>query len=112
MTRCRISALPDDLTTNTGGANAAGCFSREEATMNIYLTVANTELDQLIRQTPPGMMFWSGTCPDPTRTCGQCAHWQALHARRFGCGLYKKHTGVAKPLLKETPACKYFEAKP
>jgi hypothetical protein len=86
----------------------------------------NLELDQLIRGTPPGsMMFWSGTCTDPTATCGSCKFFgyqtvvrneagNAVSTSKFSssCLLYKKHCGRdGKPFDPATKACKYFEAK-
>jgi hypothetical protein len=79
--------------------------------MATHLTILNPVLEHLVQQTPPGMMFWSGTCTDPTRTCGNCQHYCEVLPKRYGCGLYQVHTGVAQPLRKVTPACKYYEAK-
>jgi hypothetical protein len=91
-----------------------------------HLTVSNPELDRLIRRTPAGMMFWSGTCTDPAATCGGCQHYgyqtvirddagNALSTRKrpTSCALYKKHTERdGASLDPKTPACKYHEAKP
>jgi hypothetical protein len=96
--------------------------------MNLYLTIANPELERLVRQTPPegGMMFWAGTCSDPGATCGGCKHYGFYedvrndagdriatphHPRK--CRLYYEHMGKPskKPLWKGTPACKYFESR-
>ena len=91
----------------------------------IYLTSPNPDLDRLIRQTPPGMMFWSGTCTDPGATCGGCRHYgyvitvrndagNAVTTRKrpTACALYHKHMardgGTLDP---KTPACKYHESK-
>jgi hypothetical protein len=80
--------------------------------MTPNLTSPNLNLDTMIRRTPEGMMYWSGTCADTTATCGACAHYVPLNSKRKGCALYRKHIGTAKPLMKETAACKYFEPKP
>ena len=97
---------------------------------NARLTAPNQELDRLVRQTPPGMMFWAGTCADPTATCSGCKHYggnaftvrndagNAVTSRKQRkppkecCALYKQHTGRrGKPFDPKTPACKYYEAK-
>jgi hypothetical protein len=89
------------------------------------LTYANQELERLVRRTPEGMMFWSGTCADPTATCSGCRHFgydtvvrdaagNALtaHKRPTSCALYKKHMERdGAPLDPKTPACKYFEVR-
>lgn len=94
--------------------------------MQPYLTTSNRDLDRLIRQTPEGMMFWAGTCADPTATCAGCRHYgfdavtrndagNAMTTCRYStrCSLYRKHTGQPGASLDpKTPACKYFEAKP
>jgi len=93
--------------------------------MTPYLTAPNVELDRLVRQTPPGMMYWSGTSADPKAACGGCRHYgydsvvrddagNALttHKHPSSCALFHKHTehhGKALPPV--TLACKYFEAK-
>lgn len=71
------------------------------------LTILDADLSKLVRQTPPGMAFWAGTCPASKRTCGQCEHYGEL-SRKHGCRLYTKQTGREVPLLKDTAACKYF----
>ena len=80
-----------------------------------HLTVPSQELDRLIRQTPQGMMFWSGTCADPAATCGGCKHYgytTDAHTCSTRCALYKKHTGEdGASLHPKTLACKYFEAR-
>lgn len=90
-----------------------------------HLTQPNVLLDPLIKQTPPGMMFWSGTCADPVATCGTCAHLgyddvirndagNAVDCRKHpaSCALFHRHTKQnGQPLPPSTPACKYFEAK-
>lgn len=89
------------------------------------LTTANQELDRLVRRTPEGMMFWSGTSADTAATCGGCRHFgydtvirdesgNALTTRRrpASCALYKKHMDRdGAPFDPKTPACKYFEAR-
>jgi hypothetical protein len=93
--------------------------------MTLHLVSSNPRLDQLIRQTPKGMMFWSGTCSDPDATCGGCEHYgyttvtrnaagntADVHRYPASCALYQKHTGQhGDKLSKNTPACKYFYAK-
>jgi hypothetical protein len=93
--------------------------------MTPNLTAPNRALDRLIAQTPPGMMFWSGTCADPTATCGSCKYFgyetvvrneagNSVITRKYpsSCSLYKKHTGKdGKPFDRATTACKYHEAK-
>lgn len=88
-------------------------------------TIANQELERLVRQTPEGMMFWSGTCADPTATCGGCKHYgyeavthneagNIVSARKYpaSCALYRKHGARHGAALDpKTPACKYFQAK-
>ena len=90
-----------------------------------HLTIPSHRLDRLVRRTPEGMMFWSGTCADPTATCGGCHHFgyesvtrndagNVVTARKYpvSCALYKKHTGQHGAALgPKTPACKYFEAR-
>jgi hypothetical protein len=91
-----------------------------------HLTTLDRELERLIRQTPEGMMFWSGSCAQRGATCGGCKHFgyevpelfddwgNVLSARKYParCALYRKYTGRhGKPLNPETAACKYFEAK-
>jgi hypothetical protein len=89
------------------------------------LTAPNPELDRLIRRTPAGMMFWSGTCADPAATCGGCKHYgyeavtrneagNVVCARKYNtsCALYKKHAGQhGASLDPKTLACKYFAAR-
>jgi hypothetical protein len=91
--------------------------------MTPNLTAPNKELNRLVRQTPEGMMFWSGTCSDPTATCGGCRHFgyevvirneagNAVDTRGYpnSCALYRKYTGRhGKPFDEKTAACKYFE---
>jgi hypothetical protein len=77
--------------------------------MTRYLTILDKDLNRLVQQTPRGMAFWSGTCPDQKRTCGECSHYAEINSHRYGCELYKQQTGVGQPLLKATPACKYFD---
>ena len=93
--------------------------------MTPHLTAPNQELGRLIRQTPIGMMFWSGTCADPTATCSGCRHYgyEAVTRNDAGnvtstqtyntrCALYKKHTGQdGESIHPDTLACKYFVAK-
>jgi hypothetical protein len=93
--------------------------------MTPNLTAPNQELDRLIRQTPSGMMNWSGTSSDPAATCGGCRHFGyedavrnfvnnvvETHEYPSRCALYRKHTGHhSKPFNQKTPACKYFEAR-
>jgi hypothetical protein len=74
--------------------------------MRHYLTVLDADLNELVRRTPPGMAFWSGT--GPKRTCGQCEHFGELVSKKYGCRLYTKQTGYEVQLLKDTAACKYF----
>lgn len=90
-----------------------------------HLTSPNPELDRLVRQTPEGMMFWSGTCSDASAMCGGCKHYGyevvvrndagngvGAHKYPSRCALYRKHMRRhGKPLDEKTPACKYFEAK-
>lgn len=89
------------------------------------LTSANPELDRQIRQTPAGMMFWAGTCPDPKATCGACTYFgyevpvrnsagNAVTARKYParCELYWKHTKRhGDTFSAATSACKYFAKK-
>jgi hypothetical protein len=91
----------------------------------MYLTNPNPELERLIRQTPEGMMFWSGTCIDPHITCTDCKHYGYTtvvrndagnmvdtHKYPTSCALYHKHTGRHGKLFDpKTPACKYFETR-
>lgn len=93
--------------------------------MTPNLTPSTPELDRLVRQTPAGMMYWSGTCPDPSATCGDCRHYGYETATRneagnvvdtceypFCCALYKKHTVHRGEMVHRlTPACKYFEPR-
>lgn len=93
--------------------------------MTPNLTVSNPGTDHLIRQTPPGMMFWAGSWTDPSATCGGCKHFgyetvmrneagNAVSTRKFpsSCALYKKYCGRdGKSFSPTTTACKYFEAK-
>ena len=93
--------------------------------MTEHLTAPNAELERLIRQTPEGMMFWAGTCNDPSATCGGCQHFgfeiairneagNAVDSRKYprSCVLYHKHAGRPGPgLSPEISACKYFQAK-
>jgi hypothetical protein len=93
--------------------------------MTPHLTESNPELDRMIKQTPPGMMHWSGTCTDPAATCEGCKHYGFEIAIRNAagnvvstrkclarCALYRKYTGkVGDTLPRTTPAYKYFEAK-
>jgi hypothetical protein len=70
-----------------------------------YLTVLDSDLEDLRLRTPPGMAFWAGT--GPKRICGQCEHFGEL-SRKHGCRLYTKQAGREVPLLEDTAACKYF----
>jgi len=93
--------------------------------MTPHLTEVNPKLDRMIKQTPPGMMHWSGSCADPAATCEGCRHYgfeiatrnfpgNVLTVRKYStrCALYQKYTGtVGNSLPRTTPACKYFEAK-
>jgi hypothetical protein len=93
--------------------------------MTPHLTTPNQELDRLIRQTPEGMMFWSGTCSDIAATCGGCEFFgyetvtrneagNVVDTRKYPerCLLYKKHTGRAgKSFSGSTLACNYFAPK-
>jgi len=93
--------------------------------MTPYLSAPNDEFDRLVRRTPPGMMFWAGTCTDPKATCGGCQHFgysvpirnsagNALETREYPsrCALFNKHTKEhSKKLPAGTPACRYFEPK-
>jgi hypothetical protein len=104
----------------TGSANAATL-----SWGTIPMTANLTELDHMIKRTPRGMMFWSGTCSDPAATCEGCRHYgfetairnaygNVVSTRECGtrCALYHKHTGeIGDSLHRTTPACKYFEAK-
>lgn len=86
--------------------------------MTLPLTTDNPEFDRAVKRTPPGMAFWSGTCPDQTKTCGDCHHYRNLPrvlpdgfevpSGIYGCDLYTKHTGRRRLLRKATVACKYF----
>ena len=73
--------------------------------MTPYLTNPNPELASLTRQTPKGMMYWSGTCSDPEATCGSCKYYGD------GCELYLRRMGRTYRLDRSTRACKYFEKK-
>jgi hypothetical protein len=92
--------------------------------MTIRLVSSNPRLDQLIRQTPKGMMFWSGTCSDPDATCGGCEYYgyttvthnaagvADVYKYPARCALYQKHTGQHGDVLyARTTACKYFHTK-
>jgi hypothetical protein len=94
--------------------------------MSLYLTIANPDLERLVRQTPEGMMFWAGTCTDPKATCGDCKYYGFYQDVRNAagdrvasphhptkCKLYYMRMGAPskKPLWKGTPACKYFESR-
>lgn len=93
--------------------------------MTPNLTALDQDLDRLIRQMPEGMMFWSGTCTDPTATCNGCRHYGyevvtrneagnivSAHTYNTRCALFKKHTGHdGASLHPKTPACRYFEAR-
>jgi hypothetical protein len=93
--------------------------------MTPYLTTPNSGFDEMVRRTPTGMMFWSGTCSDPAATCEDCRHYgfeiairnaqgNVVSTREYltRCALYQKHTGdVGDSIARTTPACKYFEAK-
>ena len=96
------------------------------APMTPNLTVANPDLDILIKRTPAqAMMFWAGTCLDPNAKCGACRFFgyetavrndagNVVHTNKFpsSCLLYKEHTGRdGKPFPASTPACKYFAAR-
>ena len=72
--------------------------------MTPYLTNPDSEFASLIRQTPKGMMYWSGTATDPKATCGRCKHYGD------GCALYLKHMGRTYRINRNTLACKYFES--
>ena len=77
-----------------------------------HLTSPNPEFDHLVKRTPPGMMFWSGTCADPTATCDGCRYYNLTRKNKGRCSLYQNHTGRAGAAFdKKTPACKYFQAK-
>ena len=91
----------------------------------MYLTKPNTELARLSERTPPGMMFWAATSSDPDATCSGCKHYGYSEVicnaagntiktidHPAGCALFFRR--MNKPggrLNRETPACKYFEAK-
>jgi hypothetical protein len=93
--------------------------------MSVPLTVPDPEFARLVRQTPEGMMFWSGTCNVPRATCGACEHYGysivvrndagnavSTHKCPGSCALYQKYSSrQGKTVPKGTPACKYFEAK-
>jgi hypothetical protein len=81
-------------------------FFKEKTKVTPNLTTPNPELDRLVRQTPSGMMFWSGTCSNPAAACGGCKHFgyemvtrneagNAIDTRKYPnrCSLYEKHTG-------------------
>jgi hypothetical protein len=92
--------------------------------MTQNLTVSSPELERLIRQTPSGMMHWSGTGPAKA-TCAGCQHYGyrvevcsfagtalAPLEYRDRCKLYYQYTqrhGGKVPSA--TPACKYFTPK-
>jgi hypothetical protein len=101
-------------------------FLRKGKAMNCYLTDCGSVPNRVARRTPPGMMFWSGTCSDPNATCGGCKHYgfsEVVRGRDGNvrstvnhptkCALYYKQMGepAKKPIERNTPACKYFEAK-
>lgn len=83
--------------------------------MTSYLAVPDPELDRLVKKTPPGMMYWSGTCSDPTATCGKCRYFGYevdTHKYPAGCALFHSRTRQhRKPLPPDTLACKYFEPR-
>jgi hypothetical protein len=86
-----------------------------------HLTEPNAELAKLRRQTPHGMMHWSGTGPDKT-TCGMCQHFgywyttrpNRTHEKPHACALYWKHMHKhpVEAINPGTPSCKYFERRP
>ena len=92
--------------------------------MTPHLTGPNPELDRMIRQTPAGMMFWSGS-NNSSSTCSGCKYFgfsiverdsagNAINTKKCPdrCELYWKYTGkVSKPFPGSTLACKYYEAK-
>ena len=92
--------------------------------MAIPFTTPDPAFARLVRQTRPGMMFWSGTCDVAHATCGGCKHYGysivvrtdagnavSTYKCLASCALYRKHSGRhGKAIPSETPACKYFEA--
>jgi hypothetical protein len=94
--------------------------------MIVRLTSSNPELDRLVRQTPDGMMYWSGTSTVPGATCGRCRHYgyttvirndvgNAVKTTKHpaSCALFHKYTRQhGKTIGQCTPACKYFEPRP
>jgi hypothetical protein len=91
----------------------------------IPLTICDPELDARVKATPPGMMFWSGTCDVPGATCNGCIFYGYTTAVRNdsgntvktikhpnSCALFHKYTRRhGKPISPDTLACKYFAPK-
>lgn len=81
------------------------------------LTEPNPDLAALVRSTPHGCAFWSGTGP-AGKTCGQCAHHQHVTwgtGTTFRCGKYTAMMGGwqgSKRIPPDLRSCKYFEPKP
>jgi hypothetical protein len=74
------------------------------------LTTVDPEFDRAVRQTPSGMMHWSGTYADPGTTCSQCRHFKIETRSRGRCESYRRYTGTAGAAFEmSTAACKYFE---
>jgi len=100
-------------------------FFYRRTKMTPHLTSSDPELDRKIRATPAGMMYWAGTCSDPTATCSKCKHFGFSvvqrndagntisvkeHANR--CALVWKYTSkIGAVFPGSTPACKYHEAR-
>jgi hypothetical protein len=105
--------------------DGGGFLQGETRDMTPHLTTPDPELNRLVKRTPPGMMYWSGTCTDLKATCGACHHFgysvvvrndagNAINTSKYPdrCALahsYTKKHGERLP--QDTPACKYFEHK-
>ena len=100
-------------------------FGEEARRMTPRLTVPNPGLGRQRAQTPKGMMHWAGTCSDPDAKCAGCRFYGytkndrndagiVIDTRNYrdGCVLYHNRVGRYEPFYSQTPACKYFEAKP